>query len=301
MNLRSYPAVALLLLVVSRSAGFCAADSQDQMPTRDWQQVAQALGKAGSMLPGGVYKVAFPRTDLQVTVRGVKIDPALALGAWVAFKAMGNDCMVMGDLVLTEEEVSPVMLKLEQKGIEVTALHNHILQESSRIMYMHIGAIGEPQKLAAAIRSALALSKTPFGTSSGGVSVSDLDIKQLDSILGCQGKPNGRVIQYSIPRSERVSDHGMEIPPAMGVATAINFEPTGAAKAAITGDFVLRAGEVNNVIRTLRENGIAVTALHSHMLEEEPRLFFLHFWANDDAAKLASGLRAALDKTDSAK
>jgi hypothetical protein len=299
MKLKVIPMIVFLSLALSSRAGFRFADSRVQMTTPDWQQVAQALGKAGSLQPGGIYKVAFPRTDLQVTARGVKIDPALALGSWVAFMGMENECMVMGDLVLTEQEVDPVMLKLEQGGIEITALHNHILDESPRILYMHIGAIGQPQKIAAAIKSALALSKTPFATAPGTVPASDLDIKRLDSILGHQGKLNGRVIQYSIPRSEKVLDHDLEIPPAMGVATAINFEPTGAGKAAITGDFVMRAGEVNNVIRPLRENGIAVTALHSHMLEEEPRLFFLHFWANDDAAKLATALRAALNKTNS--
>jgi biotin operon repressor len=214
---------------------------------------------------------------------------------------MGTDCMAMGDLVLTEDEVNPVMAKLEQGGIEITAVHNHLLEESPRVMYMHIGAIGQPQKLAESIHSALALSKTPFGTPSKNTAASDLDVKQLDSVLGRQGKLNGNVIQYSVPRGEKITEHQMEIPPAMGVATGINFQPTGSRKAAITGDFVLKANEVNDVIRALRGNGITVTALHSHMLEEEPRLFFMHFWANDDALKLARGLRAALDKTNSAK
>jgi biotin operon repressor len=272
-----------------------------QGQTGEWDKVASALGKAGSVQPGDVYKIALPRTDLQVNAQGVRIAPALALGSWVAFKKMGTECMVMGDLVLTEDEVNPVMAKLEQSGIDITAVHNHLLDESPRIMYMHIGASGQPQKLAEAIHSALALSKTPFGGSPGSAKPSDLDVKQLDSMLGRQGKPNGNVIQYGFPRADKITEHGMEIPAAMGVATAINFQPTGAGKAAITGDFVLKANEVNEVIRALRGNGIAVTALHSHMLEEEPRLFFMHFWANDDAFKLARGLRAALDKTNSAK
>ncbi len=266
-----------------------------------WKPVADALGRSGKELPGGVYKVGLPRGDMHVIVNGVALKPALALGSWLAFKAMGSEMMVMGDLVLAEDEVEPVMLKLQQGGIEQTALHNHVLHESPRVMYMHIGAIGQPQKLAAAIRSALALSKTPFGDSPGKTAPSDLDVKQIDLILGRQGKLNGSVIQYSIPRAEKITEDGMEIPPAMGVATGINFEPTGAGKAAITGDFVMKANEVNEVIRALRANGIAITALHSHMLEEEPRLFFMHFGANDDAIKLARGLRAALDKTNSAK
>lgn len=253
------------------------------------------------MQPGDAYKVALPRFDLQVNVRGIKIAPALALGSWVAFKKMGADCMVMGDLVLTEDEVNPVMAKLEQGGIEITAVHNHLLDESPRVMYMHIGAVGQPQILATAIHAALALSETPFGDAPKGTATSDLGVKQLDSILGRQGKLNGTVLQYSVPRGEQIMEGRMEIPPSMGTATAINFQPTGTGKAAITGDFVLRANEVNDVIRALRGNGISVTALHSHMLEEEPRLFFMHLWANDDAVKLARGLRAALDKTNSAK
>ncbi len=267
----------------------------------EWDAVASSIGKAGTVQPGDVYKVALPRSDLQVNANGVKIAPALALGSWVAFKKMGNDCMVMGDLVLTEDEVNPVMAKLEQGGIEVTAVHNHLLDESPRVMYMHIGAVGQPAKLAEAIHSALALSKTPFGDPLARPAASDLDARQLDSILGRQGKANGNIIQYSVPRAETITDHGMEIPPAMGTATSINFEPTGGGKAAISGDFVMKANEVNDVIRALRGNGIEVTALHSHMLDEQPRLFFMHFWANDDAVKLAHGLRAALDKTNSAK
>jgi biotin operon repressor len=282
---------------------FCLSTSIQSQTADEWNTVASAMGKAGTMQPGGVYKIALPRTDLQVNAYGVRIAAALALGSWVAFKKMemGTDCMVMGDLVLTEDEVNPVMAKLEQGGIEIAALHNHLLEESPHIMYMHIGAIGQPQKLAAAIRSALALSKTPFGDSPGNTAPSDLDVKQLDSVMGRPGKLNGGVIQYSIPRMEKITEHGMEIPPAMGGATAINFESTGAGNAAITGDFVLKATEVNEVIRSLRANGIAITALHSHMLEEEPRLFFMHFWANDEAVKLALSLRAALDRTNSAK
>jgi biotin operon repressor len=279
----------------------CVSSSGLSQAAGEWDAVASAMGKAGAMQPGNVYKVALPRSDLQVNVRGVKIAPALALGSWVAFKKMGADCMVMGDLVLTEDEVNPVMAKLEQSGIDITAVHNHLLDESPRVMYMHIGAIGEAETLAEAIHAALAMSKTPFGESPKVAAVSDLDIKQLDSVLGRQGKLNGNVIQYSVPRSESITEGRMEIPPAMGAATVINFQPTGTGKAAITGDFVLKANEVNDVIRALRGNGISVTALHSHMLEEEPRLFFMHFWANDDAVKLARGLRAALDKTNSAK
>jgi hypothetical protein len=280
-----------------------AAQAQ-QAGADDWKAVAQAMGKAGAMQPGDVYKISLPRSDLQVTVRGVQIKPALALGSWVAFKKMGVMTMVMGDLVLTEDEVTSVMTKLQQGGVEQTALHNHVLGESPRVMYMHISAMGDAVKIAQAIHDALSLSKTPLTAPlAGSAPTQDLgiDTKRVDQIMGQSGKVNSGVYQFSIPRTEEITEAGAVIPPSMGVAQAINFQPTGGGKAAITGDFVLIASEVNPVIRTLRDNGIEVTAVHSHMLTESPRLFFMHFWANDDAQKLARGLRAALDKVNIAK
>lgn len=276
------------------------ANTAPQAGATDWKAVGQALGKEGSVQPGDVYKVSLPRSDLQVTAGGVSVKPGLALGGWVAFKQMGNQAMVMGDLVLTEDEVTPVMTKLQEGGLEQTALHNHVLHESPRVMYMHIHAAGDAVKIAKTIHDALALSKTPLtappAAPAGGDQDIGIDTKQLDQTMGQTGKVNGGIYQYSVPRAEAVTDDGMEVPPSMGVATAINFQPTGGGKAAITGDFVLIASEVNPVIKALRDNGIEVTALHSHMLTENPRLFFMHFWANDDAQKLARGLRAALDK-----
>ena len=300
-------AASFLLTTVFVLAASSAPEGQggqtntgQQAGATDWKAVGQALGKEGSMQPGDVYKVSLPRTDLQVTAGGVRLKPALALGSWVAFKRMGDAAMVMGDLVLTEDEVTSVMTKLQEGGVEQTALHNHVLHESPRVMYMHIGAHGDPLKIAKAIHDALALSKTPMtapaAAPAAGAQDVGLDTKQLDQLMGQSGKVNGGVYQFSIPRAETVTDGGMEIPPSMGLATAINFQPTGGGKAAITGDFVLVASEVNPVIRSLRDNGIEVTALHSHMLTEQPRLFFMHFWADDDAQKLARGLRAALDK-----
>jgi hypothetical protein len=279
-----------------------ATNAPEQTST-DWKDVEQALGKAGSMQPGDVYKVSLPRSDLKVTAGGVELKPALALGTWVAFKKTGDMTMVMGDLVLTEEEVTPVLTKLEEGGVEISALHNHVLRESPRVMYMHIHAMGDGAKIAKVIHDALALSKTPFTAPAAPSQSQDTGIhtKQIDQIMGQTGKANGIVFQYSIARADEVTDTAMNssgtvIPPAMGVAQAINFQPTGGGKAAITGDFVLLASEVNPVIKTLRDNGIEVTALHSHMLTDSPHLFFMHFWANDDAMKLARGLRAALDK-----
>jgi hypothetical protein len=238
-----------------------------------------------------------------VTLDGVEVKAGFALGSWVAFKKDGPIAMVMGDLVLTQDEVEPVMLKLQQGGIEQSALHNHLLGETPRVMYMHVQGHGDAVKLAKTIHDAIALTKTPGPDAVQSQPPGDLGIdqKQIEQIIGRSGKVNGGILQFGVARAEKISDSGMEIPPSMGVATAINFQPTGGGKAAITGDFVLIGSEVNPVIRALRENGIAVTAIHSHRLTEEPRLFFMHFWANDDAVKLANGLRAALDKTNSAK
>jgi len=252
------------------------------------------------MQPAGVIKFSFPRSDLSVNVAGIFLKPALALGSWVAFKEMSSgQATAMGDLVLTEEEVGPVMQALQSGGVEQTALHNHVLREAPRVMYMHILAHGDRSKIARTIHDALASSKTPLASpaATSAPAAIDLDTAAIARTLGVAGKVNGGVYQVSVPRSETIHENGMEVPPSMGVATAINFQPTGGGKSAITGDFVLRATEVNPVIRALRDNGIEVTALHSHMIDEDPRLFFMHFWANDDAAKLARGLRAALDRT----
>jgi len=267
-------------------------------PAGDWITVERALGRTGAVLPGGVIKFGFPRGDMRVKVGGVTVKPALALGSWVAFKHSGTGTVAMGDLVLAEDETGPVMRALQAGGVEQTALHNHLLNESPRVMYMHIVARGDATKIATAIHDALALTKTPLRTAAAPAAAPaiDLDTAAIATALGVAGKVNGGVYQVSVPRAEPVVAHGMEIPPSMGVATGINFQPTGGGKAAISGDFVMTANEVNPVIRALTSHGIAVTALHSHMLDESPRLFFMHFWANDDASALARGLRAALDQ-----
>jgi len=265
---------------------------------QDWKPVDQVLGRAGAMQPGDVYKVGFPRGDLHVSVGGVAVKPSLALGSWVAFKMTGaDDAILMGDLVLTEREVEPVMSKLQEGGIEQTAVHNHLLGESPHVLYMHIMGRGAPAKLAAAVRAALALTGTPApSTRPNAAPPLGLDTAEIVRSLGFSGKAAGGVYQVGVPRLDTVQVDGVIIPPAMGVAIGINFQATGGRKAAITGDFVLIGTEVNPVIRALREHGIEVTALHSHMLGETPRLYFMHFWANADAVGLARGLRAALDQ-----
>jgi biotin operon repressor len=281
-----------------------AAGAQQGGQEIDWKKVDEAIGRTAAV-SADVHRYGFPRSDLQVTLDGVTIRPALALGGWAAFKPVHGGAMVMGDLVLLETEINPVMAKLIENGVEITAVHNHVLRGSPATFYMHIGGHGDPVKMATAIRTALAESKTPLAAPAPAASppAIDLDTAQLDAIIGAKGQANGGVYQFGVPRRDPVSEDGMQIAPPgpMGVATAINFQPTGGGKAAITGDFVLAGDEVNPVIKALRTNGIEVTAVHSHMLTEQPRLFFLHFWANDDSLKLARGLRAALDKTASAK
>jgi uncharacterized protein DUF1259 len=282
----------LLSLVVSLFVS--AAVAADEAP---WMgQVGQALGKKGSAMPGGVYRVGLARSDIKATLDGVELKPAFALGSWLAFTNAGNHGAVMGDLVLLPAEVNPVMKKLEAGGIEITALHNHLLRNEPFTMYMHVMGHGDPAKLAATLRDALQESKTPLSDSPAAAppATLDLDTAAIDKALGQKGKANGGVYQLSIPRAEKVRDGGMEVPDAMGSAIAINFQPTGNGKSAITGDFVLTAKEVNPVLKDLRENGIEVTAVHNHMLDDQPRLFFVHFWANDETSKLLPGLHKAL-------
>lgn len=262
----------------------------------DWKKVDAALGKTGADLPSGVHKYGLPRSDLDVKIDGVNLKPGFALGGWLAFMPMGDKTMVMGDLVLLETEVSPVMKKLEEGGVEITAVHNHLLRMSKPVFYMHVGGTGDPAKMAETLHAALALSHTPFATTAAPAAPIDLDTAAIDGILGYKGQANAGVYQIGVPRPEAITMDGMAVPPSLGTATAINFQPLGEGQAAITGDFVLLGAEVNPVIRALRENGIEVTALHSHMIDDQPHLFFLHFWAHDDAQKLARGLRAALDQ-----
>jgi len=293
---RFNPILASIGFAVGLSTAALAADN-------DWAPVAQALGRSGAQLPGGVYRVGLGRSDLKVTLDGVEIKPTLALGSYLAFQKMGRKGMVMGDLVLLHEEVNPVMKKLVDGGIEITALHNHLLRSSPATMYMHFFGRGDPAKLAAALRAGLAESKTPLAAPApaGSPAPLDIDTAAIDQALGAKGAVNGGVYQFNIPRAETIKEGGMPIPVGMGSGIVINFQPTGDGKAAITGDFVLIAREVNPVLKTLREGGIEVTALHSHMLDEQPRLFFMHFWANDDAGKLARSLKAALSKVRLAK
>ena len=289
-----------LLTYAGASLLVCSSPAVSQgNRTDDWTAVNNAIGRAGTRQPDGVMKYSFPRGDLDVSLDGVKIKPALALGSWVAFKRTGvGNAMVMGDLVLVGDEVQPVIAALEEFGVHPTAVHNHLLGESPRIVYVHIAAAGEPVRIAGVIGAAFGKTKTPAAAASAATPAPavDLDTAFIHRTLGYAGKVNGGVYQVSVPRPDKIRMGGEIIPPSMGVSTAINFQPTGGGRAAITGDFVMETKEVDQVVRALRINGIRITALHSHMVGENPRLYFMHFWSNDSVAKLAPALRAALNQ-----
>ena len=264
----------------------------------DWVAVDRAMGRRGQEESGGVHKYSMPRTDLRVTVEGVRLEPALALGSWLAMEAKPDGgVLATGDLVLEQDEVGPVMSSLQKAGILQTALHNHLLFERPRVMFMHVHGEGDPLAIARGIHDALAHTGTPTATAAAGrtARIADLDTAEIALALGHHGSVSGGVYKVAIQRAEVIRSGGVDVPASMGTGIGIGFQPTGGGKAAIAGDFVLLAGEVNPVIRALREHGILVTALHNHMLFDDPRLFFLHFWAHDDAVALARGLRAALD------
>ena len=271
----------------------------------DWKAVEQALGKSGQMQPGDVFRIGMPRTDLNVTVKGVPVKAGFALGSYAAFKQIGDHAMVMGDLVLLDQEIPAVMSGLFAGGLEVTAVHNHLNEMSPHTMYMHYSGHGDAAQMARALRQALSASGTPLGGPAPAPAPAPgpaLDTKAIEQALGRTGRDvGGGVFQVTVPRAETITEMGQPLLPAMGVVTVMNFQPTSDGKAAITGDFVLIDKEVNTVAKTLRQHGIDVTALHNHGLMDTPRLFYMHFWANDDPGKLAQGLKAAIDVTNSRK
>lgn len=262
----------------------------------DQAKLEEALGRPVQKL-GEVYKVGFPRTDLHVTVSGVAIRPGLALGAWAAFAGSDDHATVMGDLVLLEGELGPVMQKLRESGFEITAVHNHLLHETPRVMYMHYMGHGPAAGLAKSLVAALALSKTPLGKPAASAkSPEPAFVKAVEEVIGRKGNLSGGVLAYGIPRANTITMGDMTIAPSEGVAEATNFQEAGPGKVATTGDFVLTSEEVNPVLSALLEHQIAVTALHSHMLGEQPRLFFMHFWGLGGTKAVAEGIRAALGK-----
>ena len=297
--------LAGLFITAISAAGPWPAEAAQSRPAAQsgqisWTAVDQALGRPGTAQPDGVHRYSFPRSDLAVQLDGVAIKPALALGGWLAFQPMGSDAIVMGDLVLTPEEVNPVMSALLDGGMRVTAVHNHLLRASPPTIYMHVWGKGDPARLAATLRGALARSRTPLAAPAPAPAQApalDLDTAGLDRLMGKAGKANGGVYQFTFPRAETIMSDGMAEGASMGTGTSVNFQPLGGGRAATTGDFVLLASEVDPVMRALRSGNIEVTALHSHMIGEQPTIYFMHFWGVGPAAQLASSLKAAIGKT----
>lgn len=281
--------LSLSLLLASYSIAFAQ--------TPGWEPVERALGRTGT-LQGNVYRVNMPRSDLNVKINSAKVSPGLALTSWVAFEPVGDQTMMMGDLVLLTTEVPSVLQKVVANGIEVSGLHNHLMGEKPQVMYLHYRAQGDPAALASALKDVLSATTTPTAAPASALSVTR-DWSSVENAIGRSGQKKGDIISFSIPRAEAITENGIELPPPMGTAIAINIQMIGY-KAATSGDFVLIASEVNPVIKALTTNGIAVTAVHNHMLNESPRLFFLHFWGYDSPDKLAKGLRAALDNVNTA-
>lgn len=291
------------LLVASGAFSMPAKHSspaaQVQAAGTGWEAVDGIFGIKGKALPGGVQKYGWPRTDLTVRIGEVTLQPALALGSWAGFlrMGMGDESMAMGDFVLKDSEVTPVLTALEASGFDVTAIHNHLLGETPHVAYLHFSGRGDPVGLAKALKAALEKTRTPLAPAKPASSSPEevATLKKLQDALGRTGAMAGTVLQIGVPRAERITEGGEEIPPSIGMANSMNFQVVGP-RVATTGDFVLLAAEVNPVIRELRAHGIEVTALHSHMLDESPRLFFMHFWAVGAPDVVGEGLRAALAK-----
>ncbi len=275
-------------------AGLLVVNSFAQIDSTTLNNV---LGKKGTVTEN-VYKISFPRSDLKVKVGDFAIAPGFALGTWVGIIQMQGHAMMMGDLVLLDAEVPKVIDKLIEENLEVTAIHNHLINETPAIKYVHYHGEGDATELAQKIKAVLQVTATPLTAPSTQTQTQTPDWSKVTAILGTTGKQNGMLLSYTFPRNEKTMESEMEMPPSMGMATSINFQMNGD-KAAITGDFVLLANEVNPVVKALTEIGITPTAIHSHMLHDEPRLFMMHFWAVDNPEKLARGLKAALDKTNS--
>jgi hypothetical protein len=259
--------------------------------------IDHALGRSGQKT-GDVYRIGFPRTDLHVSVKGVAIKPGLALGSWAAFLGTDDNAMVMGDLVLLEEELNPVMAKLRASGFEISAVHNHLNEETPRVLYMHYMGHGPATQLATSLRAALSVSKTPLDKPAAAPEepAPPAWVKTVEDSVGRKGTFKGGVLSYGVPRTDTITMAGMTITPAAGVGEAINFQAADSGNVATTGDFVLIADEVNPVISALQEHNIQVTALHSHMLTEQPRLFFMHFWCVGSPESVGAGIKSALSK-----
>ncbi|QRX94771.1 DUF1259 domain-containing protein [Streptomyces noursei] len=286
--------------VVAAQAASQSDHLQQPVQTKeaDWKPVADALGRTGTLMKGTVYRVPLPRKDLKVTTEGVTIKPGLSLGGYAAFAKYKHTTMLMGDLVVTEDELPKVTDALQAAGIEQTALHKHLLQQSPAIWWTHIHAMGDPVALAKGLKSVLDATGIPPASPPPATQPSiALDTAGIDKALGRKGTADGGIYKFTIARKNTINDGEHVLPPALGLTTGINFQPLGGNKAAINGDFVMTAPEVQKVIQALRKGNIDIVELHNHSLDEQPRLFYMHFWATADGVTLAKALRPALDTT----
>ena len=278
------------------------AQAPDQTTEADWAPVTDALGRTGKFGDDNtVYRIALPRTDLQVVSRGVPIKPGLSLGGYVAFAKYGDTAMMMGDLVVTEDELPKVTDALQAHFIEQTAIHKHLLEQTPPVWWTHIHAMGDPGQLAQGLRAALDATALPPATPPPAQQPPiDLNTAAIDTALGRHGTADGGIYKFTINRNTPVEEDGHLLPPTTGVTTGINFQPVGGGGAAVNGDIVMTGDEIQDVIDALRSGGIDVVEVHNHTLGEQPRLFYLHFWAVGDSPALATTLREAVSATNAA-
>lgn len=262
--------------------------------------IAAVTGMKGTV-KNGEYKITVPQNDLHIVVDGFKIIPPMGLGTWIAFTPCGDSVMMMGDIILSENDVAPVQQEVIRQGLSITAIHNHFVRNRPNVMYMHIDGFGNAAKLAANAKAVLEKVSQVRGAdpkaAKGDSVVNTLNIAMLDSLMAHKGEMNKGVYKYTIGRPDvMLREHGVPISTFMGFNTWAAWQGT-PERAAVAGDFTMLMDEVQPVIKTLIENGIEVVAVHNHMVHEEPKIFFLHYWGIGTAEKLAKGLRAALDKT----
>lgn len=261
----------------------------------DTSGIESAVGFSGKMMPGDVYRVSIPRRDLHVTVDNVPLKTALALGGYAVYEPAQNGALVMGDIPLLESEVGPVQDRFTSAGFEITALHNHLLHDQPHIMYMHFMKIGDAAEMSRQLHNVLQATAISFAPHAASPSSKFEYASQIDSMLKVKGMSHDDIYSINIPRPEKDSVHGIVLPPAMGVATAINFQTADGGKLASTGDFVLTADQVDAVRAALVSHGIEVTALHQHLVGGDPTLYFMHFWAAASPDRVLTGLRAAVN------
>lgn len=282
--------IVQLLLGVAMSATPVFAQSGD------WHQaVDQALAK-GAAKPDDIYSVSMPRDDLRITRAGVPLRSAMDFSSGISFKPMGDAVMAMGELAVTDDEVAGVLTRLEQHGIEVAAVHKHVLKTIPPMMWIHVKAHGDAATIAANVKDALSATGTRFPSQSAGASPpTGLRTAALSEIVGSKGEETGGVLQFRLPIVQGIRESGMDLPAGMGPQIELNMQSVGSGRAVATGEFPVVAAQVNPVVRTMREQGFEVVEVHNHMLTEEPRMFWVHFWGADEPARLATRMRTVVD------